>query len=67
MQRSLTLLRDFSLAEGSNIFIHTGLEGPNHQVRHQNQSSSSDAEKDEDVPLLDKIALEGVEASQLCK
>lgn len=66
MQRSLVLLRDFSLADGSSTLIHTGLEGLNHHHHpvRQNQSSSGEGV---DVPLLDKISVEGVEASQLCK
>ena len=64
MQRSLILLREFSLADGSNTLIHTGLDGPNHHQTRSYQTNSSEAG---DVPLLDKLALEGVEASQLCK
>ncbi|CAL8099058.1 unnamed protein product [Orchesella dallaii] len=69
MQRCLILLREFSLTDGNNILIQTGLEfGPNHQARHQDKSSSSSsAAEPVDVPLVDKLALEGVEASQLCK
>jgi len=76
MQRSLVLLRDFSLADGRNILIHTGLEVPNHHHHlyhhhhhslRQNQSTSRGGGGGTDVPLKDKIAMEGVEASQLCK
>lgn len=69
MQRCLILLREFSLTDGNNILIHTGLEfGPNHQTRYQDKSSSSSSQAEPvDVPLVDKLALEGVEASQLCK
>lgn len=67
MQRCLILLREFSC---NNVLIHTGLHlefGPNHQTRYQDKSSSSSSAEPVEVPLVDKLALEGVEASQLCK
>lgn len=76
MQRSLNLLREFSLADGNNVLIHTGFEPSSNYLhhhlplphrpsfrQHQNQSSSRGGK----VDTIDKLTLEGVEASQLCK
>ncbi|XP_035709658.1 regulator of G-protein signaling 9-binding protein A-like isoform X1 [Folsomia candida] len=68
MQRCLALLREFSLADGgNNVVIHTGIECPNHLVTRSATNTQEKAEMNVDVKCRDRISLEGVEASQLCK
>lgn len=67
MHRCLTLLREFSLADGNNVVIHTGIDCPNHVVNRQCAANIAQDKENTELQFRDRLSVEGVEASQLCK